>query len=90
MTITAWILLGALAGGAIGHFSRRGLVALLTIPVGMIAVVLIYHAVYAGELRSTSALDFVFGPLWPTLGAVPGFHAARALRSWRTRNGGGG
>lgn len=86
MTITAWILLGAVAGGAIGHFSTRGLLAVLTVPLGMIVVIKIYHAANAGELRSTSALDFIFGPLWPTLGAVPGFFVARAIRSCRTRN----
>ena len=30
-------------------------------------------------LGSTSGLDFVFGPLWPSLGAIGGFVAGRLL-----------
>jgi len=33
------------------------------------------------DLRSTSGLDFVFAPLWPSLGAVMGYFAGMWFRS---------
>ncbi|HEX8626242.1 MAG TPA: hypothetical protein VF782_14370 [Allosphingosinicella sp.] len=46
---------------------------------------IVYVAWWQGEnpdkLRSTSGLDFIFGALWPSLGALAGLFAGDGLKS---------
>jgi hypothetical protein len=93
MTITMLLIYGAVAGllvGAVIPGKRFGCMALLIVPIAMIVYVSRWQAAHPENIRSTSGLDFIFGPLWPSLGALAGFYTARALRAWVTgRNGDG-
>ncbi|MCI1141977.1 hypothetical protein MOP88_06120 [Sphingomonas sp. WKB10] len=46
----------------------------------MIAYVYAWQSAHPDSLRSTSGLDFVFGPLWPSLGAMGGYVVGTAIR----------
>ena len=59
---------------------RIGCVALLVVPVAMILFIGWWQGQHPENLRSTSGLDFVFGPLWPSLGALGGYYVGRWLR----------
>ncbi|MFO6447994.1 hypothetical protein ACLBKU_12725 [Erythrobacter sp. NE805] len=85
MTIEALIILGGVTGflsGLAAWSQRAGCALLALIPLAMIAYVAIAQALHPESLRSTSGLDYVFGALWPTLGAVPGFGVGLLVRSW--------
>ncbi|VVT05502.1 hypothetical protein [Erythrobacter sp. EC-HK427] len=78
------IFLGFLVGVVIGLATRSqllGCAALLVVPFAMIAYVAWWQAANPGALRSTSALEFIFAPLWPSLGALVGYFAARLAQS---------
>lgn len=47
----------------------------------MVAYISWWQSQHPESLRSTSALDFLFGPLWPSLGAIAGFYAGKLLVS---------
>ncbi|RSU59626.1 hypothetical protein DAH66_00345 [Sphingomonas koreensis] len=84
MTIEAMLVLGALAGLAIGMIASRersGCLMLLAIPIVAFVYVWIWQAQHPESLRSTSALEFVFGPLWPSIGAVAGYVLGRLGRA---------
>lgn len=84
MTIEMLLLYGALAGFIVGAAipkPKLGCLILLTVPVVMIVYINRWQAAHPENLRSTSALDFLFGPLWPSLGAIGGFVAGMMLRS---------
>ena len=84
LTIAAWLSVGFAVGLLIGLFLTRpkfGCLALLAVPVAMIFVVIWSHGADAENLRSTSGLDFIFGPLWPSLGALPGYLLGMLLKS---------
>ncbi|WP_221714211.1 hypothetical protein [Sphingobium xanthum] len=88
MTIGMMMLYGAMAGLVVGGLfssQRLGCSILLAIPITMIVYVSRWQSANPEALRSTSGLDFVFGPLWPSIGALGGFYAARALRSALTK-----
>lgn len=88
MTIDLLLLYGTIAGLIVGVIiprQRFGCVTLLIVPVAMIVYVSRWQAAHPDDLRSTSGLDFIFGPLWPSVGALAGFYAARALRAWLMR-----
>ncbi|MBN8819970.1 MAG: hypothetical protein J0I80_14755 [Sphingomonas sp.] len=93
MTINMMLLYGAFAGLAIGiviPWERFGCMGLLIVPIAMIVYVSRWQAAHPENIRSTSGLDFVFGPLWPSLGALAGFYVARMIRQWlagRNRDG---
>ena len=84
MTIAQLIIAGAAVGFAIALVMRRGrqgCALLLLVPLSMIAFVILDQSVLHPEnVRSTSALELIFGPLWPTLGAVGGFAMGLVVR----------
>lgn len=77
------IFCGLVAGLLVGITVRKpavGCLTMLAVPVAMVAYIAWWQSQNPEHLRSTSALDFVFGPLWPSLGAVAGFIVGRLLR----------
>ena len=83
MTIEAMLIAGAVVGLLIGLFSPNGRVGctiLWVVPIGMIAYIAFWQWQHPENLRSTSALDFMFGPLWPSLGASAGYVVGGGLR----------
>jgi hypothetical protein len=86
MTLTIMQLLvcgfivGVLIGVILPH-PKVGCVGLLAVPIGMFSYIWWWQGQNADKLRSTSALDLVFGPLWPSLGSICGYFAGVALRS---------
>ena len=84
-TIEGAFAIGAAAGLLVGILVPRprfGCFVLLAVPVAMIFFISQWQGEHPENLRSTSGLDFVFGPLWPSLGALAGFYAIRLLRAW--------
>ncbi|MEG8039584.1 hypothetical protein QP166_09595 [Sphingomonas sp. LR60] len=83
MTIEAMLISGAVIGLLIGLLSpsgRVGCIILWIVPIGMIAYIAFWQWQHPENLRSTSALDYMFGPLWPSLGAGAGYVAGGGLR----------
>ncbi|RYD58118.1 MAG: hypothetical protein EOP60_03340 [Sphingomonadales bacterium] len=60
---------------------KLGCVLLLAVPVAMVVFVSWWQGQHPENLRSTSGLDFVFAPLWPSIGATGGHFAGKWLRS---------
>ena len=88
MTIEAMLIVGFVAGLLIGIVlasPKVGCAALLLVPITTIVYIGVWQSQHPENIRSTSALDFVFGPLWPGIGAVAGFVAARAAREMFSR-----
>ncbi len=88
LTIEGCLAVGFAAGLIIGFLittQKLGCVVLLAVPIAMIAFVSWWQGQHPESLRSTSALDFVFGPLWPSLGAIAGFYVGRWGRSRLSR-----
>ena len=76
--------IGAAIGLIVGmvlHRPKIGCAALLIVPVAMIFFVSWWQGQHPENLRSTSGLDFIFGPLWPSLGAIGGYFIGRWLRT---------
>lgn len=83
MTIEMLLIVGALAGIVIGLSFKTpnlGCAALGIVPLAMIAYIYAWQSAHPESLRSTSGLDFVFGPLWPSLGAMGGYVVGTAIR----------
>jgi hypothetical protein len=83
-TFEGLLAFGFLAGLLVGlSVTRHGLgcFLLLAVPVAMIAYVTWWQGRHPENLRSTSALDYLFVPLWPSLAALAGFYAGRGLRT---------
>ncbi len=83
MTIEILLVAGALVGLIIGltfGSPKLGCAALWIVPVAMIAYVHAWQGAHPESIRSTSGLDFLFGPLWPSLGAMGGYVAGISLR----------
>lgn len=90
LTIEGSLAIGAAVGLLVGIFVHRpklGCFVLLVVPVAMIFFVSWWQGEHPENLRSTSALDFLFGPLWPSLGAVCGYYAGKWLREVLDRRG---
>lgn len=84
MTIEAMLISGAIAGLVIGMMApqeRLGCLMLLAVPIAGFAYVWVWQAQHPENLRSTSALGFFFGPLWPSIGAICGYTTGRIGRS---------
>ncbi len=84
LTIEGSLAIGVAAGLLIGILLPRpkfGCFVLLAVPVAMIFFISWWQGEHPENLRSTSGLDFVFGPLWPSLGALPGYFVGIWLRS---------
>lgn len=83
VTIMGLVVGGAVFGLLCGAFispRKIGCTALLMVPVAMVGYVALWQSIHPENLRSTSALDYMFGPLWPSLGALVGFALGSALR----------
>lgn len=84
LTITQLLVCGFVVGLLIGivlPHPKVGCVGLLAVPIAMFAYIWWWQGEHPENLRSTSALDFVFGPLWPSLGAIAGYILGMWLRS---------
>ena len=87
-SIQGLLAIGFVAGllvGLLGFRDKIGCSILLTVPVAMVLYVGWWQGQHPENLRSTSGLDFVFGPLWPATGAIAGYYAAKWLRSQLSR-----
>lgn len=73
-------VVGLLVGLAVAK-PRLGCAILFVVPIAMVIYVSWWQGEHPEDLRSTSALDFVFGPFWPSLGAVVGCLVGRRIRS---------
>ena len=83
MTIELSLILGFVAGLIVGGAVAKtqiGCLILLAIPVTMVAYLIWWQGENPDKLTSTSGLDFLFGPLWPSLGAIGGFSIAKLFR----------
>ena len=84
LSIEGLLALGLAIGLLVGVAVRKrklGCLILLAVPVAMLFYVGWWQGQHPENLRSTSALDFMFGPLWPSLAALAGFYAGQWLRS---------
>ena len=84
LTIEGSLAIGGIAGLIVGVSVARpkfGCLILLAVPLAMIAHTILWQRAHPENLRSTSGLDFIFGPLWPSLGAIAGFMVGVWLRS---------
>lgn len=83
MSIEMLALCGAAAGliAGLAFSSRIGCLVLLAVPIGMIAYIQLWQNAHPENLASTSGLDFLFGPLWPSLGAFAGFAVGKIIRA---------
>jgi hypothetical protein len=83
LTIEGSMAIGLGVGLLVGVLLPRpkvGCTALLVVPVAMIFFIGWWQGQHPENLRSTSGLDFMFGPLWPSLGAVIGYFVGAWLR----------
>jgi hypothetical protein len=90
LAINGSIAIGALIGLLVGLFingPKLGCVVLLAVPIAMVLFISWWQGEHPENLRSTSGLDFVFGPIWPSLGAVGGYYLGLLLRSLFERRG---
>lgn len=89
MTIELMLIAGGLVGflfGLLAWNPKVGCALFGIIAVAMIVYVAIWQAQHPESLRSTSGLDFLFGPLWPSLGAFGGWAVGSFVRSlWKDR-----
>jgi hypothetical protein len=79
LLLVCGFVFGLLVGIAVAK-PRLGCFILLAVPVATIVYIDWWQGENPDKLRSTSALDFIFGPLWPSLGAIGGLFAGRLLR----------
>ena len=89
LTIEGSLAVGAAIGLLVGVSLPRpklGCVVLLTVPVAMLFFVSWWQDQHSENLRSTSALDFFFGPLWPSLGATGGYFVGIWVRALFNRD----
>jgi hypothetical protein len=87
LTIEGSFAIGLAIGLLAGILPRPkvGCLILLAVPVAMICFIGWWQGQHPENLRSTSALDFVFGPLWPSLGAVGGYFIGKLIRFLRDK-----
>ena len=84
LTIEGSLAIGGAIGLLVGFALPRpkiGCIALLIVPVAMICFISWWQGQYPENVRSTSGLDFVFGPIWPSLGALGGYFIGVWLRT---------
>jgi hypothetical protein len=84
LSIEGSFAIGGVVGLLVGVLLPRpklGCMVLLIVPVAMIFFVSWWQGQHPENLRSTSGLDFVFGPLWPSVGATAGYFVGMWLRS---------
>ena len=79
-SIEGLLIIGLTIGLVIGLITRNtrvGCSALVIVPVSMIGYIAWWQSQHPENIRSTSGLDFIFGPLWPSLGALAGYGIAK-------------
>lgn len=84
LSIEGLLAIGFVAGLLVGVAVARpklGCLILLVVPVAMVAYVSWWQGQHPENIRSTSGLDFLLGPLWPSLGAAAGYYAGKLIRS---------
>jgi ABC-type uncharacterized transport system permease subunit len=84
LEIGALIIIGFVVGIFVGVMipsHKVGCFALLPVPIIMVAYISQWQSQHPENLRSTSGLDFIFGPLWPSAGAIAGFYLVRLVRA---------
>ncbi len=84
MVIENATLLGLAFGFVVGIVITKpklGCAALLLVPIAMIAYISAWQQQNPELIRSTSGLDFLFVPFWPSVGALCGFTAGLVLRT---------
>ena len=82
--IEALLMIGLVVGFFVGlaiPSHKMGCLALLPVPIVMIGYISRWQSQHPDNLRSTSGLDFLFGPLWPSAGAIAGFYLGRVVRA---------
>jgi hypothetical protein len=85
MTVEAMLIIGFLAGFLVGLVfanPKAGCGVLLIVPIAMFVYIGMWQSLHSESIRSTSALDFIFGPLWPSIAAIAGFVVVRAAREF--------
>ena len=83
-TIQGLLALGFAVGLLVGVTVPRpvfGLPILLTVPIAMAGYVGWWQSQHPEHVGPNSALDFLYGPLWPSLGAVGGYLTGMLIRS---------
>jgi len=76
-------LLGLVFGFVVGIVITKpklGCLTLFLVPIAMIAYISAWQQQNPQFIRSTSGLDFLFGPLWPSVDALCGFAVGLILR----------
>jgi hypothetical protein len=89
LSIEGSLAIGVAVGLLVGLLCPRpklGCIVLLVVPVAMIFFVSWWQGQHPENLRSTSGLDFVFGPLWPSIGATGGYFVGMWFRSLFDKN----
>jgi len=84
VTVEGSFVAGGAAGFVIGTLLPRfrfGCPTLLVIPVARYFFVGWWQDQNPDLLRSTSGLQFIFGPIWPGMGAIAGYPVGKELRS---------
>lgn len=77
------MMVGAVFGLLIGFFIPRwklGCLVLLIIPITMFYYVDWWQDQHPEILNSTSGLQYFFGPLWPSFGAMAGYYMGTLAR----------
>lgn len=83
MSILLLLFFGFIAGMFVATGVARpavGCLILAAVPIVTIAYIYWWQGENPDKLRSTSGLDFVFGALWPSLGAIVGLLVGKALQ----------
>lgn len=74
----------AFTAGLIGGFFTKstatGCASLIIVPIGFYLYVDVWQNQHPEAIRSTSALDFVFVPLWTSMAALFGFATGKFIR----------
>lgn len=84
MLLIAGLVIGVVVGVCLAK-PVNGCGTLLLVPFAMIIYVYVCQRQHPENLTSTIALDYIFGPLWPSIGAVVGFAAGKLICVWADR-----
>ena len=84
LSVPALLAIGGMAGlvmGALFGLRRGGALTLLLVPVGMIVYIANWQDKHPEALRSTSGLDYIFGPIPPTASALVAYGIACLIKA---------
>ncbi len=82
-TIEGLLLIGFIMGALVAYFlsQKIGCAALITIPIIMLIYIDWWLNNNPDSTSSTSALAYIFVPLWPSMGAIAGYFAVNFIKS---------